>query len=883
MQYLTFGPEQKTYKICILVNEIRKDEIIRSYIKPYGLNENEIIVINLHRTPDKKKTPSAEQKTYIVEELGPTLIDLGVEIMIVGDGDYFKTLTKSPKVDPALGYMKTTEFGPWKVTYVPNFRTIFSDPPKINQKIATGINAVTTWMDGSYKDPGIDIIKFSAYPDTVEDIAMWLDRLLGMDCDLTIDIEAFSLKHYDAGIGTISFAWSKTEGIAFPVDILDDPEHSDICRELLRDFFMKFKRKAIYHRIWYDVYVLIYQLFMKDILDNEGLLRGLDIMLRNWDCTQLISYLATNSCAGNELGLKIQAQDYAGNYAQEDIKDIRKIPLPELLQYNLLDTLSTWYVHEKHWPTVVADDQVEIYETIFKPAIKDIIQMQLTGLPIDMEQVKKVKVVLEGIKEDAMKRIELSSLVQAFQVTVANEWATRRNTELKVKRVTPKDFNEEFNPGSPDQLVKILYDTLGLPIISRTKTKAPSTGGKVLTSLLNHTEDPQVLAFLSALIDFKAVDKIIGTFIVAFETSVLGPDGWYWLFGNFNLGGTVSGRLSSSGPNMQNLPANVEMILSDILMELYRGILAPYVKNGKLSLGKIIKSCIKAPPGWFFCGIDFSSLEDKISALTTKDPQKLKVYTDGFDGHSLRAVAYFGDQMPDIDPTSVTSINSLSEKGSKYAHFRRDSKTPTFLLTYGGTHIGIVEQLGWTTEKAIGVETKYHMLYKVSDDWIADKLNHACHDGYVTVAFGLRVRTPKLKQVIRGTSKTPFMAEAEGRTAGNALGQSWGLLNSRAASEFMVDVRVGALRNDIKPSAHIHDAQYYLLRDNIDVVHYTNTYVVKACQWQNHPDIWHDEVKLGGEFGIFYPDWSHEAVIPNDATREEIWSVFTDHVLKLTP
>lgn len=55
-----------------------------------------------------------------------------------------------------------------------------------------------------------------------------------------------------------------------------------------------------------------------------------------------------------------------------------------------------------------------------------------------------------------------------------------------------------------------------------------------------------------------------------------------------------------------------------------------------------------APDGWIFAGLDFASLEDRISALTTKDPNKLKVYTDGYDGHSLRAHSYFGDQMPDI-------------------------------------------------------------------------------------------------------------------------------------------------------------------------------------------------------------------------------------------
>ena len=66
------------------------------------------------------------------------------------------------------------------------------------------------------------------------------------------------------------------------------------------------------------------------------------------------------------------------------------------------------------------------------------------------------------------------------------------------------------------------------------------------------------------------------------------------------------------------------------------------------TFGKLIKSCFAAPEGWLFVGADFNSLEDYVSALTTKDPNKLRVYTEGYDGHCLRAFSYFRDQVPDI-------------------------------------------------------------------------------------------------------------------------------------------------------------------------------------------------------------------------------------------
>ena len=93
---------------------------------------------------------------------------------------------------------------------------------------------------------------------------------------------------------------------------------------------------------------------------------------------------------------------------------------------------------------------------------------------------------------------------------------------------------------------------------------------------------------------------------------------------------------------------------------------------------KIIKQCFEPDKSWLFIGSDFSSLEDKINALITKDPNKIKVYVDGYDGHSLRTYAYFSEEMPDINPDSVESINSIQ---TLYKEARQKSKAPTFALT----------------------------------------------------------------------------------------------------------------------------------------------------------------------------------------------------------
>lgn len=853
MRYITSQDTGK-YPIAILGHQIRREEMIKTYLLPYDLSMEDFIFIELHSAPGKKKTPAREIKEFIQQELQQVLDDAETQYIICTDSDYFKILTKEAKAEANLGYVCDSVWGKQKVIYTPSYRQVFYDPPVVRAKIAQGMDALLNHIRGQYAEPGQGIIEFEAYPDTPEKIKAWLDQLLEMNKPLAIDIEAFGLKHYNAGIGTITFCWSKTQGIAFNVDYEPIPgateapygriNRNDIVRNLLREFFIKYTQRQMYHNISYDVYILIYQLFMDNLIDTEGLLHGMDIMLRNWDCTKLITYLATNSCAGNHLSLKEQAQEYAGNYAQDDIKDIRLIPNEQLLRYNLIDGLCTWYTYEKHWDTLIADDQLDVYNNIFKPACEDIIQMQLTGMPMNMETVNQVAEEMETDRNQALKTIRESNLMKNFTLMLRQEWVDDKNAKLKKKQVTLADCDIEFNPNSGPQLQKLLFDYIGLPVLGLTKSKQPATDGDTIKALRTHTQSEDVKELLNALIDYKLVDKIITSFIPAFRNAQPGPDGWHYLFGNLNLGGTVSGRLSASEPNLQTIPSG-----------------SKYAKK--------IKKCFEAPPGWIFCGLDFASLEDRISALTTKDPQKLKVYTDGYDGHSLRAYAYFGEQMPDIEDT-VESINSIQHK---YKSLRSDSKAPTFLLTYGGTYMGLMKNCGFSEEKAKTTEKRYHDLYVVSDMWVQAKLDEAAKTGYVTAAFGLRVRTPLLAQVLRGTCKTPYEAEAEGRTAGNALGQSWCLLNNRAGSEFMRKVRTSEFRLDIRPCIHIHDAQYFMIRDNMDTLQYTNKHLVEAVNWQDHPDIAHPEVGLGGELSLFYPTWANEIEIPNHATPEEVHQI----------
>lgn len=463
-------------------------------------------------------------------------------------------------------------------------------------------------------------------------------------------------------------------------------------------------------------------------------------------------------------------------------------------------------------------------------------------MTLDMQAVLEAETELTKIKDNAVSTVANHPMVQAFVEDCILREVAQRNAAYKNKVIGVDEAKFKLNLNSGQQMQQLLYGYFKLPIIDQTDKKQPATGSNTLKKLINHTKDEGVISVLKALREYAGVEKILTSFIPNFKIAPLAPDGYHYLFGSFKLGGALSGRLSSSNPNLMNLPSGS-------------------------TFGKIIKSCFVAPEGYLFGGADFASLEDRISALTTKDPEKLAIYLQGYDGHSYRAYRYWPELFPDIDPNSVESINSIAKT---HPDVRSRSKAPTFLCTYGGGYMGLMANCGFSEEEAKSIENNYHKLYKVSDEWVASKIEEATRTGFVTCAFGLRVRTPLLKQVVLGNTKTPYEAEAEKRTAGNALGQSWGLLNSRAACEFMKKARASKYATDIMVCAQIHDSIYLRWKDSIELTTWVNEHLNTAMEWQEHPDIAHPEVKLFGELAICYPTWNDAFDLPLHGSIEEI-------------
>lgn len=221
-------------------------------------------------------------------------------------------------------------------------------------------------------------------------------------------------------------------------------------------------------------------------------------------------------------------------------------------------------------------------------------------------------------------------------------------------------------------------------------------------------------------------------------------------------------------------------------------------------------------------------------------------------------------------------INSIAER---YPELRQKSKAITFAALYGGTANTFINSCGFTQDEALTIEKNYHDAYKVSDEWKNTQIQQACVDGYVTGAFGLRLRTPLLK--MNGKGKLNYKAAAEGRTAGNMLGQSYGQLNSRAANEFRERVWASEYKYDILLCAQIHDSIYLIFKDRTDITKWVNDNLIASMQWCGLPELQHPTVKLGASLEVCHPSWANPCKFANNISIKEIKETANAHRKKV--
>lgn len=868
-----------------------------------------------------------------VEALVPVLQGTGVKHILCADSNYYKYITKQAKAEANLDHAVPCTIPGLEhinVVYTVNYSSLAYNPNQ-TEKIDLANNTMIAAYGGTVSSRISLEFTDERYPVTYDQIQKELKRLHQFE-ELGVDIETFSLRLGEAGIASIAFATSISAGVSFLVDYKPITPEAGIyganiknhrVRKLLREFFDTYEGNITFHGGSYDLKQLVWELYMDHPLDHKNMVDGVLHLTRNWDDTRMIAFLCLNSTTRPDLTLKGLAYEYAGDYGEDNIKNVLKIEPFQLLRYNLTDSCCNLWVKDKYWDQMFAEKQDTVYQD-FLDMQRVLLVTELHGMPMNEERRIEVDTELNAMREDLKVKILESDYVLAAEDILIDKEVEKANAKLKKLRKSADDFDDlVFNPGSSNQLQVLLHGVLKLPVLKLTPAKEPKTDADTIKLLIHQTEDIEVKELLQNIIEYSELCTVINTFMKAFAEGMLKADGRRYLHGSFNIARVKSGRLSSSDPNLQNLPSGS-------------------------TYGKAIKSIFQAPEGKIFTFSDFNSLEDYISALLSKDTNKMKVYlgheiyqvkgdngtyimrddaevifrgdvikvkdfaemhcknnddvfpfdsqydnllktcedvgkstsitkignSSKYDGHSIRAFSYFPHRVPGIIDC-VSSINSIKKL---FDPVRHDSKAPTFMMTYGGSEHGLVEKFGFSKKEAREIYGNYHTLYIESDEYVQRRIDEAANLGYITLAFGLRLRCPLLSNTIRKSSYQARGTSEDERTLGNAIGQSYGQLNNRAMVAFMNHVWNSKFKYEIFPIAPIHDASYYITYDDLDAIMFVNKHLITEMQWQEDPLIAHDRVKIGAELDIAYPNWAYPFTIPNGADAKTILDLKEKHI-----
>jgi DNA polymerase-1 len=300
----------------------------------------------------------------------------------------------------------------------------------------------------------------------------------------------------------------------------------------------------------------------------------------------------------------------------------------------------------------------ELYETIDLPLAPVLAAMERDGVRVDPEAL------------DAMSKT-MEREVRSLEKTI---W---------------KLAGSEFNINSPQQLAEILFDKMGLVLGGRRRAKPRSTAAEVLEELALTNELPR------KVLEYREISKLKSTYVDALPKLIHGETGR--LHTSFSQTGTATGRLSSSNPNLQNIPVRSE-------------------------LGRQIRAAFAAGPGNALLSADYSQIELRILAHFSEDPVLVEAFQNGQDIHARTAQEVFG-------------VGPLAQN----AEHRRAAKAINFGIIYGQTPFGLAAQLGIDQKEAAKFISAYFARYSGVKEYLERSLAEARRTGVTRTLFG-RVR-----------------------------------------------------------------------------------------------------------------------------------------------
>jgi DNA polymerase-1 len=410
---------------------------------------------------------------------------------------------------------------------------------------------------------------------------------------------------------------------------------------------------------------------------------GIDVA--GYDDTMLISYVLEGGAHGHgmdelaelHLGHKTIAYgDVAGSGREQVTFD--RVPLDKARDYAAEDADVTLKLHGALKPRLLAEKLLAVYETIDRPLVPAVARMEMAGIKVDSAELKRLSADF-----------------------------TRRLVDLEHE--IHKLAKREFNIGSPKQLGEVLFDSLGLAGGKKGKTGAYATGADVLEELAAQGHE-----IPARVMDWRQLSKLKSTYADALVQQINPTTGR--VHTSFALAATSTGRLSSTDPNLQNIPVRTEE-------------------------GRKIRRAFVAEKGHRLLSVDYSQIELRLAAHMADVGALKEAFKEGADIHAMTASQVFGVPVAGMDPM-----------------VRRKAKAINFGIIYGISAFGLAQQLGIPQGEAKAYIDAYFVKYPGIRAYMDRTKEQARAQGYVTTIFGRRCHVPGIND--KNPARRSFMERA---------------------------------------------------------------------------------------------------------------------------
>ncbi len=403
-----------------------------------------------------------------------------------------------------------------------------------------------------------------------------------------------------------------------------------------------------------------------NVLANHGIsLAGIyhDTMLQSYVLNSTASRHNMDALAEKYLGQEtIHYEDVAGKGAKQICFDQVSIELAA--PYAAEDADITLRLHQHIFPQLKKIDSLAtVYETIEMPLVPVLARMEQTGVLVDEQMLSQ-------------QSGELTASIKALE-TQAHEAA-----------------GQPFNLGSPKQIQEILYDKLGLPVLKKTPKGQPSTAESVLQDLAVDFPLPRLI------LEHRSLSKLRSTYTDKLPKQINPVTGR--VHTSYHQAVAATGRLSSSDPNLQNIPVRSEE-------------------------GRRIRQAFIAEEGFTVMAADYSQIELRIMAHLSQDTGLLQAFKEGLDVHKATAAEVFGVPVDQVE-----------------AHQRRSAKAINFGLIYGMSAFGLAKQLDIDRGAAQGYINLYFERYPGVKQYMDETRELAREQGYIETLFGRRLYLPDI-------------------------------------------------------------------------------------------------------------------------------------------